>query len=113
MSPSEGERRLNSAIAPRPGWASASLNRTREPRQLVESCGGGAGVDRLSGELESFPQVFRTAGGGDRPCCVQENRIAPAAVRSREDVADRLRVLGRRAAAELGRVAAFEPQVQW
>ena len=36
MSPSEGERRLISAIAPRPGPASASLNRIREPRQLVE-----------------------------------------------------------------------------
>ena len=82
-------------------------------RQLVEPRSCGAGVDRLAGELESLPQVFRSAGGGDRPGCVQEDRIAPAAVRSGEDVADRLRVLGRRAAAELGRVAALDPQVQW
>ena len=82
MSPSEGERRLNSAIAPRPGPAKASLNRIREPRQLFETRGRGAGVDRLAGELEPLPQVFRPAGCGDRAGRIQEDRVAPAAVRS-------------------------------
>ena len=83
-----------------------------EPRQLVEPRRGGAGVDRLTRELEPFAQVLGVPGRRDRAGRVQEDRVAPAAVRSREDVADRLRVLGRRAAAELGRVAALDAELE-
>src|SRR5687767_6241291 len=109
MSPSEGERRLNSAIALRPGFVRTDLNRIREPRQLVEPRGRGAGVDRFAGELEPLPQVFGVAGRGDGARSVQEDRVASATTRAGEHVADRLSVLGRRAAAQLCRIAPLDP----
>ena len=51
-------------------------------------------------------------GRGDRAGGVEQDRVAPAAPRAREDVADRLRVLGRRAAAQLLRIAALDTEVE-
>src|SRR5688572_17477665 len=115
MSPAEGERRLNSAIAPRPGPVSASLRRPivlpREVGHLLEPLGGSSGVDRLARHLEALAQVGRVPGGGDRARCVQQYGVAPAAVRAGEHVANGTGVLVGRAAAKLGGVAALDPQV--
>src|SRR5687768_11823890 len=112
MSPSEGERRLISAIAPSPGERRASSKRTGEPRQLVETGCGCARGDGLAGQLEPLAQVLGVPGGSDRAGRVEEDRVPPAAAGSREDLADRGRVLLRRPPGELGRVAAFDAEVQ-
>ena len=66
----------------------------------------------MRAEGEPLAQVGGVAGRGDRPGGVQQDRVAAAAVCAREDVPDRLRVLGRRPAAQRGRVAALDPEVE-
>src|SRR5215218_430376 len=106
-SPAEGERRLTSAIAPSPGRRSASAKRN----QHLQSLSGRAGLDRLAGELQALAQVLRVSTGGDRAGRVQEDRVAPAAVATGEDLPDRSRVLFRRATPKLLRRAASDSQL--
>src|SRR6187551_120582 len=110
MSPSDGERRLISAIAPRPGPARASLNRMAEPRELVEPGGGGAGIDGRARQLEPFAEVVGVAGRRDRTGRVEQDRVPAPPVGAGEHLADRLRVVGGRAAAQLVRVAALDAE---
>ena len=67
-----------------------------------------AAPESIASRASSSPSRRSSARprGGDRAGRVQQDRVAPAAVRPGEDVADRLGVLGRRAAAQLGRIAA-------
>src|SRR5689334_12094524 len=112
MSPAEGERRLNSAIAASPGAESASLRRgMREPREIVEPCAGGSRLDRLRRESEPFAEIGGVAGGGDRAGRVEEDGVALPAPAAGEDVPDDPRVLLRGAAAQLLRVAALEAEL--
>ena len=50
--------------------------------------------------------------GCDRAGGIEQDRVASAAVRARKDLADRLRVLGRRAAAQLSGVAALDAELE-
>src|SRR4029450_2549391 len=52
-SPAEGERRLISAIAPRPGRRSASAKRN----QRLQSLGGRAGLDRFARHLQALLEI--------------------------------------------------------
>ena len=113
MSPSEGERRLNSAIAPRPGAAK------RVPKPHCEnlassSSRSAAAPESIASRASSSPSRRSAAWPAAAIAPAAFRRIASrlAAVRSGEHVADRLRVLGRRAAAELGRVAARDPELE-
>src|SRR5438876_9379900 len=120
-SPADGERRLNSAIAPNPSQSASvtlipapapakpvppllvSLRRAygscgsvREGDELLEALGRRAGVERVACGLETFAQIGRTATGGDRPGRIEEDRRAAAAVPACEHLADVLRVPPRR-----------------
>src|SRR5262249_21988446 len=108
-SPADGERRLNSATAARPGPARASrkLAMVRERDGGVEPLRGGARVEGPPGEPEAGRGVARVPAGSDRTCGGEQDRVAARPVLlAREDRPDRGRVLGWRAAAEvLGRAA--------
>src|SRR3954468_13213761 len=94
MSPSEGDRRLNSAIAPRPGFDSASANLgTGELHQLVEPRRGRAGVECLPRERDPLAQIGGMSAGCDRAGCVEQDRVARAALLAAEDATDRRSVL--------------------
>src|SRR5687768_16164048 len=115
MSPAEGERRLNSAIAPRPGPVSASLRRPivlpRETRQLVEPFGGGSGVHGAAREVEPLAEVDRVPGGGDRAGGVQEHGVASPTVCTCQHVANCAGVLVGRPAAKVVGTGTLDAQV--
>ena len=85
-SPADGERRLNSAIAPKPGAASASWNAHAAPPALRErdELARAARRPRPSraprARAETLAQVGRVAARGDRAGGVQQDRRAAAAV---------------------------------
>src|SRR3954469_19837955 len=112
MSPSDGERRLNSAIAPRPGFESASANLgTCELHQLVEPRRGRAGVECLARQLDALAQVGGVSTGCDRARGVEQDRVARAALLAAEDAPDRRRVLLGASTGERGELAPIDPEV--
>src|SRR5439155_2328499 len=111
-SPADGERRLISAIAPRPSWASASRNLPmREFSQLAEPGRRRAGVDRRPRPHQPLAEVRGMASRRDRTGGVQQHRVALAACGAAEDRLDRPRVLLRGAALELGGVAGLDAEL--
>src|SRR5207302_10402944 len=72
----------------------------RERDQLLEPCRGSTGIDGLARELEALAEVFRVSACRNRAGRVQEDGAASASVRSREHVANCLRVLVRRATSQ-------------
>ena len=114
MSPIDGERRLNSAIAESSG-CDESVRRNLIPGELhefVETRRSRAGVERLARVLEAFPDVVRLADRGDSARGVEEHGGAVATVRAREHVAQRRGVRRRVPAAQLVRRAALDPKVE-
>src|SRR3972149_3887152 len=95
-----------------PWAASASLNRTGEPHQLVEPREGRAGVDRLAGQCDALAQVLRVSRGGDRARGVEDDCIFAGASGARKDVAEDSGVLARQAAAQLVSVTARDAEVE-
>src|SRR5262249_56372647 len=77
------------------------LPRAREGDQEVEPSSGGARVDGFTRKLQPVSQVVGVPGGGDRARGVEQDRLARRAGRSGEHRSDCLRVLGRRATAQL------------
>ncbi len=114
MSPIEGERRLNSATAASPGPLSASResHAWENSTSSLQPRRGRAGVDRLAGEGDSFAQVLGVPGRGDAARGVEDDRGAMPAVLPREHRPQRSRVRLRVAAAQLGRVATFDAEVE-
>src|SRR5581483_9107552 len=119
MSPIDGERRLNSAIAARPGPVRASRNRPtsaaspREADQRLQALGGCAGVDGPPGHAQTLAQIGRVAPGRDRARGVEQDRVAlRSPVLAGEDRPDRVGVLGRRAPAQLLGGAAGDAQLE-
>src|SRR5581483_1612502 len=139
MSPAEGERRLNSATAPKPGRESASANltwllqtrpepgagrgfgrrascghlRLRKRHELVEPRRCGPGADRLPGANDSLLQALGVPGRGDAACGVENHRRAVTAVRAGEHLPQRRGVRPSVTAAQLLRVGAFDAELQW
>ena len=119
MSPADGERRLNSAIAPNPvrrergpeahASAPASENATSASRRSAAA----PTVDCLACQADALLQICRVTPGRDRSCGVEQDRRPPPAVAALEHLADPLGVLRRSPAAELRRVTALDAELQW
>ncbi len=110
MSPADGERRFTSAIARRPGCASASANLIERENSTSSSRRAAAAPESIAACAYSMPsRRFSACPAAAMP---------PAALRTTaarwppsapfEDVAQRLRIVRRVAAAQLGCVAALD-----
>ena len=113
-SPAEGERRLISAIAARPGPASASGTHAPPPSRVNAISSSrrapAAPESTVSVANRGLPEIARLPGRGDRARGVQEHGVAPS-VRARRR-AHLGGVLRGRPSAEVGRVAARDAEVE-
>ena len=101
---------------PRPPPGGPALDPADPPARIRTSSSSRCPADPEStasvGQGEPVAQVVRAPGGGDRRGSVQQHRVSPRAVGAREDLSNRGRVGFRRAAREVGRSAARDPELQ-